>query len=82
MSQKQVENRLSNQYKKPSNKIVENSDMAFRTVDISNKTEKKKIKLEVYACICIPSLGTKVLQRPITSRRSLYRACSNFIHSL
>lgn len=42
MSQKQVENRLSNQYKKPSNKIVENSDMAFRTVDISNKTEKKK----------------------------------------
>lgn len=46
MSQKQVENRLSNQYKKPSNKMVENSDMAFRTVGLSNKTEKKKkIKL-------------------------------------
>lgn len=56
MSQKQVENRLSNQYKKPSNKIVENSDMAFRIVGISNKTEKKKDQTLRSVCMCLHSL--------------------------
>lgn len=60
-----MENRLSNQYKKPSNKIVENSDMAFRIVGISNKTEKKKSNfkkcMHVFA---FPHLGPRSFRDP------------------